>query len=97
MATGKELVRLTECGLWNRVILPDVDSHYFYGRDGQRISVSDCRLLSLCGIRIRLKNKRFSKKYVALLSEFCRLIASTNNESMCVRVTKKKNYFIDIS
>lgn len=96
MATGKELVRLTECGLWNRVILPDVDSHYFYN-SCQRISTELCRSQTFCGIRIKLKNKRFSKKYVTLLSEFCQLIASTDSESMCVRVTKKKNYVIDIN
>lgn len=97
MATGKELVRLTECGYWSRLISLDVDSFYFYGKDGQKISVEDCRLLSFCGICIKLKNKRFSKKYVSLLSEFCCLIASTNSELMCVVVTKKRNYVIDIS
>jgi hypothetical protein len=97
MATGKELVRLTECGYWKSLISQDVASFYFYDDSGETIFADECRSKCFCGIYITLKHKKFTKKYVLLLSEFCRLIASTNSETMFVRVTKKKYYFIDIS
>jgi hypothetical protein len=97
MATGKELVRLTECNYWKRLIAPDVDSFCFYDVGGNEICLQECRLNTFCRIRIELKHKKFTKKYVKLLAEFCRLIASTNSETMFVRVTKKKYYIIDIN
>lgn len=97
MATGRELVRLTECGLWKRVISQDVSSFHFYDNKGNRISDDFCRCQTFCRIRINLKHKKFSKKYVLLLAEFCRLIASNNSETMFVWVAKKKYYIIDIN
>ena len=97
MATGKELVRLTECGYWKRLIAPDVDEVYFYNEEGDYISVEACRSQHFCSMRIKLKDKVFSEKYVTLLAEFCRLIASTNSETMFVKVIKGKYYFIFIN
>ena len=97
MGTGKELVRLTECGYWKELISKDVDSYTFFDRDNEIIPIEDCRKQYFCRISIKLKNKKFTRKYVTLLSEFCRTIASTNSEQMCVKIIKKKYYFIDIN
>lgn len=90
MATGKELVRLTECGYWFKFIGSDVDYYRFYDSNDKRISKQSCSEMHFCSLKITLKDKRWSEKYVRLLSVFCAHIASHAGERMYANINKQK-------
>ena len=94
MATGKELVRLTECGLWKDLISKDVKEYYFYDAGTNKITRNECIAKSFCSIHITLKTRKYTKKYLNLLNELCRLIASTSSEYMFSEFMKKRETYI---
>ena len=82
MATGKELVRLLECAIWEKLIEGDDTfcSALIYDCKGLPISKQKAKKETFCHLKVLFTG--LGEKELKLMSEIMRLVASTSCEQM---------------
>ncbi len=82
MATGKELLRLTQCGIFDKHVKksPYYIHHQMYDSNGLPIKDEEAKDKVFCHLRIRFH--KFPKEALVILKDFLTVVASTRSEFM---------------
>ena len=88
MATGKELVRMMTCGIWEQFVKSRKDycSAQIFDNRGKPISLKKAKKETFCHARILFKG--CPEDSLKILAAYLKTIASTRSESMCQNTFK---------